>query len=293
MRTHIGLLLAALAVPAFGDEKPGAPDVSEGTVRASGTLQPEEVIDVAAQVAGTVAQLGADPADPGKVIDFSSRVQEGTVLAQLDSARHKAVAEKACTSLEVARADDKLKSARLQMAEKEFERFRKLIQARAVSEEEFDMVRVRVEVARAELKVARAAVRQAEAALKEAELELEYTTIRSPIKGVVIDRRVHVGQAVPANSPTLFLLARDLRRMQVWAAVGEADFAHVRAGQAARFTVDAFPGKTFEGKVTQVRLNAATDRGKVTYTCVIAADNADGALVPYLTADVRILTGKR
>jgi HlyD family secretion protein len=287
MKTHVGLLLAAVLVsPAFADE--------EG-VRAKGTLEPGEVIDVAAQVSGTVLKFGADPADPRKVIDFSSRVEEGTVLAQLDPERYKLAVEKARAALEVARAEVKLKAAHLQVAEKDLARFERLIATRAVSQEEFDMTRSRVEVGRAELALARAAVPLAEAVLKAAEADLNYTTIRAPVKGVVIDRRVNVGQMVSPNlnAPSLFVLAKDLEHMHAWVTVGEADVGQVRRGQAARVRVDAFPGKTFEGKVAQVRLNAAVEKGKVAYTVVVTLDNPNGMLLPYLTADVHILTGKR
>ncbi len=287
MQTRIGLLLAAsLASPAFG---------GEDGVRAIGTLEPEEVIDVGAEVAGTVLKLGADPADPKKVIDFNTRVEEGTVLVQIDPERCKIAVEKARAALELARSQVKLKAAHLQVAEKNWERCQKLPPARAVSQEEVDLARGRLEIAKAELAVAQAGVPQAEAVLKEAELDLGRTTIRSPVKGLVIDRRVNIGQTVVAslNAPSLFLIAKDLKRMEVWAAVDEADIGQVRTGQTAQFKVAASPDKTFEAKVTQVRLNATLDKRKVTYTVVLAVDNADGSLLPYMTANVRILTGKR
>lgn len=130
---------------------------------------------------------------------------------------------------------------------------------------------------------------QGEAALRQAEINLGYTTIRSPVKGVIVDRRVNVGQTVVAslNAPSLFLIAKDLRRVQVWASVNEADIGRIRVRQAARFTVDAFPGDEFAGEVAQIRLNATMTQNVVTYTVVVSVDNSSGRLLPYLTANVR------
>jgi HlyD family secretion protein len=136
---------------------------------------------------------------------------------------------------------------------------------------------------------AEAALAQKKAVLKEAQLKLSYTTIKSPIAGVVIDRRVNVGQmtSVGPNAPSLFLIAKDLRRIQVWASVDEADIGRIHVGTPVRFTVDACPGKTFRGKVDQIRLNATMTQNVVTYTVVIATDNPDGRVLPYLTAKVQ------
>ena len=140
----------------------------------------------------------------------------------------------------------------------------------------------KVSVARAE-----AVVAQNKAALQRARIELDYTTIRSPVKGVVIDRRVNVGQTLVASStqPSLFLIA-NLERLQVWASVKETDIAKVHQGQHVRFTVDAYPGKVFEGEVQQVRLNATMTQNVVTYTVVVAISGATNKLLPYMTANV-------
>ncbi len=144
-------------------------------------------------------------------------------------------------------------------------------------------------MAEANLAVGQAAVRQAEAARELAKTNLDYTIIRSPVHGVIIDRRVNVGQTVVAslNAPSLFLIAKDLRRMQIWASVNEADIGRIRAGMPVRFTVDAYPGEPFRGKVAQVRLNATMTQNVVTYTVVVETDNADLKLLPYLTANVQ------
>ncbi len=134
--------------------------------------------------------------------------------------------------------------------------------------------------------MAEAVLAQNRAALKRAEIELGCTTIRSPIKGVVIDRRANVGQMVgPSNitTPSLFLIA-NLDILQVWASVKEADIAQIHQGQRVRFTVDAYPGKVFEGQVAQIRLNAVMTQNVVTYTLVVGISSATAKLLPYMTA---------
>ena len=148
-------------------------------------------------------------------------------------------------------------------------------------------------MAEASVATAAAAVAQSKALLKQAETKLGWTSIRSPVKGVIIDRRATVGQTVVGslNAPSLFLIAKDLRRIQVWASVNEADIARIRENQAVRFTVDAYPNDSFQGKVAQIRLNATLTQNVVTYTVVVAVDNADQKLLPYMTANVRFEVG--
>ena len=152
------------------------------------------------------------------------------------------------------------------------------------------------EVAKAAREAAKATVLQSESALALAKTNLDYTIIRSPVKGVIIDRRVNIGQNVaPAgqNVSSLFLIAKDFKRMQVWAAVNEADVTRIRKGMKARFTVDAFPKETFKGAVLQIRMNAAVTQNVVVYTVVVGFDNSDLKLVPYLTANVQFQVEKR
>ena len=142
--------------------------------------------------------------------------------------------------------------------------------------------------AEANVAVGEATIQQNEAALEMAKTNLGYSTIKSPVDGVIIDRRVNIGQTVVAslNAPSLFLIAKDLRRMQVWASVNEADIGRIHPSMPVRFTVDAYPGEVFRGKVVQVRLNATMTQNVVTYTVVVTTDNSDGKLLPYLTANV-------
>ena len=136
---------------------------------------------------------------------------------------------------------------------------------------------------------------QAKAGLTTAQINLDYCTIKSPVKGVVIDRRVNIGQTVVSSlsAPSLFLIANDLRRIQVWVSVNEADVGSIHEGEPVTFTVDAFPGRVFRGKVGQVRLNATMTQNVVTYTIEVDTDNTDGALLPYLTANAKFEIGRR
>jgi HlyD family secretion protein len=260
------------------------------TVRATGTLEPAKVVDVGAQVDGPIVKLGADPNDPKKTIDYSTQVEEGTVLAQIDPVPYEARVTKARADLERARAELLVGEARLKQAEREWQRAQKLLERKTISQEEHDAIQANFEVAKANVALSKAGVAQAEAALRLAEINLGYTTLKSPIKGVVIDRRVNVGQAVQAsfNAPSLFLIAGDLEHMTAWVSVNEADIGQVKKGQTARFTVDAFPGETFTGVVGIIRLNATMTQNVVTYTVEVPFDNPDRKLKPYLTADVQI-----
>src|SRR5437870_2788359 len=131
--------------------------------------------------------------------------------------------------------------------------------------------------------------------LRRARTNLDYCTSRSPVKGVIVDRRVNVGQTVVSslNAPSLFLIAKDLTRIQVWVSVNEADIGNIHPGQPVTFTVDAFPNQIFHGQITKIRLNATMTQNVVIYTVEVTTDNPDGQLLPYLTANVRFVTGSR
>jgi HlyD family secretion protein len=222
------------------------------TISATGTLEPEEVVDVGAQVAGQIRNFGHDLRDPSKPIDYGSPVEEGTILAQLDDALYAAEVESAKADLGQAEANCRRAEADLiQMranlvkAEREWARAQRLGRTGGViSGLDYDTAQAAWETARSMLGVGEAALNQARkaadrarAALRRAETNLGYTTIRSPVKGVIVDRRVNVGQTVVAslNAPSLFLIAKDLTRMQVWASVNEADIGQIRErGQAPK-----------------------------------------------------------
>jgi HlyD family secretion protein len=258
------------------------------TVSATGTLEPEEVADVGVPIAGEIESFGKDPRDPSKPVSYGTPVEEGTVLAQLDDALFKARVDQARASLGKAEAEVLQAQAKRQQAERDFGRTRNLARRDQVSAQDFDTAQAGYETAQANLAVAESVTAQARANLEEATVNLGYTTIRSPIKGVILDRRVHIGQTVVASLNTsLFLIAKDLSRMEIWASVNETDVGQIHVGQPVRFSVASFANDVFHGKVAQVRLNASMSQSVVTYTVVVAVDNASGKLLPYLTARVQ------
>jgi HlyD family secretion protein len=214
-------------------------------------------------------------------------------LAQLDDRPHQAELDKAAAGLRLAEADVKQARARRNQANLDFQRAERLHKTKTNSEAEFENALSQYEVAEAELAMSEARVEQAKAAKKQAEINLGYTTIRSPVNGTVIARHVNVGQTVVAGTPCLFLLARDLSRMQVWAAVNEADIGDVHVGQKVTFKVDTYRDRTFTGKVRQKRLDASMVASVVTYGVVVDADNTDGKLMPYMTAKLQFEVARR
>jgi HlyD family secretion protein len=199
-------------------------------------------------------------------------------------------------------ADLEQLKAKYHQAERDLARAQKLEPSGSLAESAYDAYKSAYETAKANVAVgeasilqARASLLQAEAVLRRAQRNLSYCTIKSPVKGVIVDRRVNIGQTVVAslNAPSLFLIAKDLTRMQVWVAVNEADIGKILPGQPVSFTVDAFPGETFRGEVGKVRLNASMTQNVVTYTVEIITDNASGRLLPYLTANVRFELSRR
>jgi HlyD family secretion protein len=277
------------------------------TITATGTLEPEEVVDVGAQVAGQINVFGQDK--NGKTIDYGSEVEAGTVLAKIDDCLYAADVALAKAQVEQdkagevhAQADLEQMKAKLVQAEADWNRAQKLGPSEALAPTTYDSYKANEAVAKANvaldeaaLKQARATTIAAEAALDKVQRTLDYCTITSPVKGVIIDRRVTIGETVVSsfNTPSLFLIAKDLTRMQVWISVNEADIGSIHPGQPVSFTVDAFPNRTFRGTVGKVRLNATMTQNVVTYTVEVNTDNADGKLLPYLTANAQFLSGER
>ncbi len=271
------------------------------TINATGTVEPEEVVDVGAQVAGQINSFGKDK--NGKPIDYGSVVEAGTVLAQIDDslyaadvAQAQATLVQAQANVQRAEADLGELKAKLSQAELDWNRAQKLGPSDALSQSSYDSYKAAYETAKSYLAVGEATVAQnkgaqvqAEAALNRAQKNLSYCTIVSPVDGVIIDRRVNIGQTVVSslNAPSLFLIAKNLKRMQVWVSVNEADIGSIRSGQPVTFTVDARPGETFHGKVGKIRLNATMTQNVVTYTVEVITDNSSGKLLPYLTANVQ------
>jgi HlyD family secretion protein len=267
----------------------------QATVSATGTIEPEEVVDVGAQVVGMIQAFGRDPRDAEKRVDYGSTVDVGTVLAQIDDTLYRAQRDQASANAQRARADLLEFRAKLRKAERDWTRAQDLRRAGVISDADYDIALADYETAQSALAVGEASIVQADAALRQAEISLGYTTIKSPVRGVIVDRRVNIGQTVVSslNAPSLFLIAKDLTRVQVWASVNEADIGRIRSGQTVRFSVDAFPGEVFAGEVAQVRLNATMTQNVVTYTVVVTVDNPDGRLLPYLTTNLRFEIERR
>lgn len=287
----------------FGEAKRG--DVVQA-IAATGTIVPEDTIDVGAQVNGQIASfgLGVD----GKPVDYRSEVEEGAVLAKIDEALYAADVATVEAQLASAEAQVRLATANrdqarasLLRAEQDWTRAQKLAGTQAISQAELDAMRAAHDAAVANVAVSEAQIGQAQASvaisnasLVRARRNLGYCVITSPVSGVIIDKRVDVGQTVVAslNAPSLFLIAKDLRRMLVLVQVNEADIANVEPGRPVTFTVDGVPGRDFAGEVRKIRLNAAMTQNVVTYTVEIVTNNADLKLLPYLTANVRFILEK-
>lgn len=255
------------------------------TVTATGTVNPVKSVTVGTYVSGPIQDI---------FVDYNSQVRKGQVIAKIDPRTYqgkvdqaRAALSTAAANVEKARADAKLRRA--QEARQEA-----LAKTRVVSRDELDVSRSTAEQAEAQLKLALAAVEQAEASLREAEVSLGYTDIVSPVDGIVVSRDVQVGQTVAASfqTPTLFVIAENLRKMQVNAFVSEADIGRVREGQSATFSVDAYPGRAFPATVFQVRNSPQSVENVVTYDVVLQFDNDDLLLKPGMTANVGIVTAE-
>lgn len=255
------------------------------TVTATGTVNPVKSVTVGTYVSGPIQDI---------FVDFNSPVRKGQVIAKIDPRTYQGKVDKARAELstaqagvEKARADAKLR--RLQESRQEA-----LAKTRVVSRDELDVSRSTAEQADAQLKLALAAVEQAEASLREADVSLGYTDIVSPVDGIVVSRDVQVGQTVAASfqTPTLFVIAENLKKMQVNAFVSEADIGRVREGQRATFSVDAYPGRSFPATVWQVRNSPQSVENVVTYDVVLEFDNEEQLLKPGMTANVSIVTAE-
>jgi HlyD family secretion protein len=276
-------------------------------ISATGTVEPEEVIDVGAQVAGQINEFGKDV--NGKTVDYGSVVDENTTLAEIDTVLYNSDVEVAQAQVDAAKASvvraqadlGQMEAKRVQ-AERDWERAQKLGTGEALAQSTYDGYKAAFDTAVANVGVGNAAIVQAQAAqaqatatMKRAKRNLSYCTIKSPVKGVIVDRRVNIGQTVVSslNAPSLFLIAKDLKRMQVWVSVNEADIGSIQPNQPVTFSVDAFPNRTFKGIVGKVRLNAAMTQNVVTYTVEVLTENSDGKLLPYMTANVQFEVSRK
>lgn len=277
------------------------------TISGTGTVEPEQVVDVGAQVTGIILSFGHDV--DNKVLDYGSVVAKGTVLAQIDDTLYvatvnidRAALQQARATLVNAKANVPQMKAKLVDAGADWRRAQAVGPSQALAATTYDQYKATYETAKSNLALAEAAVEvavagvaQAEANLKQAEANLAYCTVKSPVAGVIVDRRVNIGQTIVSSTSTssLFLIAKDLKRIQVWASVNEADIGKIHEGQTVDFTVDAFGDQVFHGVVNKIRLNATMSQNVVTYTVEVNHDNSDGKLLPYLTTNLQFEVGKR
>ena len=255
-------------------------------VTATGTLSPRVTVQVGSQVSGRIAELKAD---------FNTSVKKGQVIAKLDPRMFGAAAEQSRANRAAAGADVEKARAELEAAERVLERTTRLAEQNLVAKAELDTATTTAKAARAAVASAQGNRAQATASHNQAQVNLGYTTIKSPIDGIVVSRNVDVGQTVAASlqAPTLFTIAEDLATMQVHAAVSEADVGRLASGMPASFTVDAYPGDKFKGVIRQIRDAPQTLQNVVTYDAVIDVDNADLRLKPGMTANVTFVFAER
>jgi HlyD family secretion protein len=255
-------------------------------VTATGTLSAHTTVQVGAQVSGRIAELK---------VDFNSEVKKGEVLARIDPQLFQA-------SLEQAKANDmqakaQLAKAKVQAldAERQYNRAKQLRDQNLIAQADLDTAQANNEGAKAGVDAAIANAEQSKASLHQAQVNLDYTTIFSPIDGTVITRNVDVGQTVASalQAPTLFVIAQDLRAMQVDTSVAEADVGRLEAGMAVTFVVDAYPADKFKGTVRQIRFSPQTVQNVVTYDAVIDVENPDLKLRPGMTANVTFVSAER
>jgi HlyD family secretion protein len=258
----------------------------EQSVTATGSVSAVVTVQVGSQVSGVIAKLGAD---------FNSRVVEGQIIAQIDPTRFKAAVDQADATLKAAVAAQARVEVAVRQAKLDLDRTQALVSRQVLGAAELDSARTKYDQAVADVASAIAQVGQARASLGAARVDLGRTTIRAPISGTVLQRAVDVGQTVAASlqAPVLFTIAQDLSRMEVHAAIDEADVGKIREGQEATFTVDAYPGEVFRARIFQIRSQPNVLQNVVTYDGVVRCDNPDGKLRPGMTATVRVVSMRK
>ena len=292
--TALGVCVAVLALAGCKSSKPKVEwetdTVDRGRivarVTATGTLSALVTVQVGSQVSGRIQQLFAD---------FNSPVKKGQLIAKIDPQLFQASLEQARANYTAAQGNLAKAKVQAAQAELDFKRQSSLAERKLVAQADLDLARTALAAAKAQISVSTGQLQQAKAALNQARVNLAYTNIHSPTDGVVISRSVDVGQTVAASlqAPTIFVIAEDLRKMQVNTSVAEADVGKLVAGMEASFVVDAFPGERFKGKVRQIRNAAQTVQNVVTYDAVIDVDNAELKLRPGMTANVTFIFANR
>ena len=256
------------------------------TVVTTGSVNPVVTVQVGSYVSGPIKAL---------YCDFNTKVKAGQLCAKIDPRTYDVALAQAKANLATAKAQHAKDRAGLAYAKLNYERDRGLVARGIVSQETVDADKSAYEQAAAQVKLDEATIAQRQAALEGAQVNLDYTDIVSPVDGIVVSRNVDVGQTVAASfqTPTLFLIAKDLTKMQVDTNVSESDIGRVKVGDRATFTVEAYPKKTFEGRVKEVRQAPITVQNVVTYDAVIGVDNPERLLLPGMTANAKIVTEER
>jgi HlyD family secretion protein len=271
-------------VPKYRLEKLTKGDI-EAVVTTSGTVNPITKVEVGSQVSGKIAKL---------YVDYNSEVKQGQILAELELLPFESRVKQSEANYSSAKASLEKAKVTLANLQRQYERSLSLFEKDLISFEEKDTAEANYLGAKTDLQAAEARLEQAGSQLEQSKMDLSYAIIRSPIDGVVILRAMNVGQTVQASftAPKIFEIANDLSKMQVECDVDEADVGKVKEGEAARFTVDAFPDTNFNGTVRQVRFSPTVTQNVVTYTTIVDAENPELKLRPGMTATVTIITGE-
>lgn len=253
------------------------------TVKATGTINPVVSVNVGSYVSGVVKEV---------YCDYNMAVKKGQVCAKIDPRSYQTVVEQGRANLAISRANLRKDMAGLNYARASFERKQRLSRSQAVPMDALDSARSSYEQLEAQIELDEATIILQQAQLAAAEVNLSYTDIVSPIDGVVISRNVSEGETVAASfqTPKLFTIANDLREMRVHGKIDEADIGALEVGQTVRFTVDAYPDRSFSGKILDIRHAPETIQNVVTYTVVISANNPDQVLFPGMTANLSVIT---
>ena len=256
------------------------------SVTATGTVNPELTIIVGSYVSGVIQEL---------LCDYNTQVKKGQICAKIDPRPYQTLVNQAKANLSIGKAQLLKDEANLGYMKLNYERNLRLVQTHAVSQDVADNAKSEYEQAQAQIAFDQATIEQRQAQLDSTQVNLDYTDIISPVEGTVVSRNVTVGQTVAASfqTPTLFLIASDLKKMQVDTNVSESDIGGIKEGGAAAFTVDAFPRRTFQGRISQVRQSPQTVQNVVTFDVVVSVDNSDLALKPGMTAATRIVVNQR
>lgn len=256
------------------------------TVEASGIINPVNTVSIGSQVSGMIKSI---------YVDYNSQVKQGQLLAQIDPALFQAQVNQARGSLNSAKANYVQTKSILTYDEATYKRYKTLYAKNYVSKNDLDLSEATYKADLAKLHSMSAQIAQNEATLQNNLTNLRYTRIISPVDGVVVSRAVSVGQTVAASfqTPTLFLVAQDLTKMQIEVSVSEADIGKIKDGQDVEYTLDGYPNEVFKGKVLQVRISPTTVSNVVTYTVVVSVNNNNQILKPGMTANVSIITNQK